>query len=282
MNWKGFLTRILLILIAFPVLGILVFLPHLHHLGFNIAVTVVTLIGALEMEALFRARGMKTSRWLVPVMSCALPISAYLETAGVIPAGSMALVTSAALAVIFIRAIALARAQEMRSILELVASSVFTLLYPGFFLSYIVRLSSLPSPSLNILFFLCIVFANDMAAYFAGSLWGESTRLNLAVSPQKSVVGFCAGLAGSLIVVLIFHFVVPGYPPFGLPLNLVIGLALGVLTILGDLIESGFKRSAGVKDSGVLILGRGGILDSVDSMMLSAPLFYYLLAMASR
>jgi phosphatidate cytidylyltransferase len=281
-NWKGFLTRILLIVIAFPILGVLVFLPQLNHLAFNIAVIAVTVVGAFEMDALFRARGVHTYRWLVPLLAGAVPLAAYLEVAAVLPAGSMVLAMAAAFAVVFIRATAGASAPNIPMILSQISASAFTLLYPGFFMSYVVRLSCLPQPTLNILFFLCIVFGNDMSAYFAGSLWGQSTRLNLAVSPQKSIVGFAAGLAGSLIIVLIFHFAAPGYPPFGLPLNLTAGLALGVLTILGDLIESGFKRSAGVKDSGVLILGRGGILDSVDSMLLSAPLFYYLLAMASR
>jgi phosphatidate cytidylyltransferase len=121
------------------------------------------------------------------------------------------------------------------------------------------------------------VFGNDMAAYFAGSLWGGSTRLGLPVSPQKSIVGFIAGVFGTLLVVITFHLAAPDFLPFGLPLKLLLGFGMGVLIILGDLVESGLKRSAGVKDSGIVIPGRGGVLDSVDSMLLSAPFLYYFL-----
>jgi phosphatidate cytidylyltransferase len=282
-NWKGFFSRVLLIAIAFPVLATLIFLlPNLYHLGFNIVVIAATVIGAFETAALFRVRGIPTSRWFAPILSGTFPLVAYLEIAGLIPPGSLFLWITLSFGVLFVRAIVFQRSATLASILAFVSSSFFTLLYPAFFLTYLVRLSSLPSPALNILFFLCIVFGNDMSAYFVGSLWGSSTRLNLAVSPQKSVLGFLAGITGSLVVVLIFHALTPGYPPFGLPMNLLVGLILGVLTILGDLIESGLKRSAGVKDSGIIIPGRGGMLDSVDSMLLSAPLFYYLLTMAPR
>jgi phosphatidate cytidylyltransferase len=77
------------------------------------------------------------------------------------------------------------------------------------------------------------------------------------------------------VVVGLFLLLTPVYPRFGLPLDIVLGLSTGVTVILGDLLESGLKRSAGVKDSGIVIPARGGILDSVDSMILTAPLFYY-------
>ncbi len=143
-------------------------------------------------------------------------------------------------------------------------------------------MSSLPDASLSILYFLCLIFGNDMSAYFAGSLWGSSTRLNLEVSPQKSVVGFAAGLVGSLIIVGLFYLFAPGFPPHGPAFNITLGLCTGVMAILGDLLESGLKRSAGVKDSGGVIPGRGGMLDSVDSMLFSAPLFYYFFVLIAR
>ncbi|MCX7040237.1 MAG: phosphatidate cytidylyltransferase, partial [Spirochaetes bacterium] len=162
------------------------------------------------------------------------------------------------------------------------ASSAFVLLYPGFSLAYIVRLSGLPDPSLTILFFLCLVFGNDMAAYFAGSLWGRSTCLHLPVSPQKSAVGFAAGIAGSFIVVFGFRLLAPGFLGLRVGAEIALALIVGIAVILGDLIESGLKRSAGVKDSGVLIPGRGGVLDSVDSMVLAAPLLYGFLLLVGR
>ncbi|MGA2640402.1 MAG: phosphatidate cytidylyltransferase, partial [Spirochaetia bacterium] len=82
-------------------------------------------------------------------------------------------------------------------------------------------------------------------------------------------------------VVGLFALIVPSFPRFGIPARLALGLCSAMTVILGDLLESGMKRSAGVKDSGGVIPGRGGMLDSVDSMIFTAPLFYYFILLAS-
>ncbi len=283
MNWKSFFSRIILVAVAFPLLGTLIFLlPWRLHLAFNAVVVAAAVIGAFETEFLFRNKGIPTSRLFAPLFAGTFPAVSYLEAAEILPGGFLLPWMAAVFGILLVRAIVFQRHATLPSLLSFVSSSIFILLYPAFFLTYIVRISTLPSPSLSILFFLCAVFMNDMSAYFVGSLLGESSRLNLPVSPQKSIVGFAAGLAGSLLTVLVFHFLAPGFFPFSLPWCLLAGLVIGVLTIIGDLIESGMKRSAGVKDSGVIIPGRGGLLDSVDSMLLSAPFFYYIFTMGPR
>ena len=283
MNWKHFLIRILLVAIAFPVFGALIFLvPQLGHLAFNAIVVVVTVIGAFEVEGLFRAKKIRTARWLAPLLAGTLPAAAYLEMMGIIPPASHGLAVAAALAILLVRSILFRTDRSLPALLSFTASSVFVLLYPAFSLAYIVRLSGLPDPSLTILFFLLVVFGNDMAAYFAGSLWGGSTRLHLPVSPRKSAVGFGAGIAGSFIIVFGFRLLAPGFLRLSLGAAVALALVVAITVILGDLIESGLKRSAGVKDSGVVIPGRGGVLDSVDSMVLAAPLLYGFLLLAGR
>jgi phosphatidate cytidylyltransferase len=283
MNWKGFGTRILLVAIAFPVLAVLIIvLPQLHHLGFNIVVMLATVAGAFEMVALFSSHSIPTSRILAPVLSATLPAGVYLEMAGLIPAGWLGVWMPAAMCVLLVRGVFFTDPRKLVNVLPFAASSFFTFLYPGFFLSWLVRISGLPDPSLMILFFLCLVFGNDMAAYLFGSLWGKSTRLNLAVSPQKSVVGFIGGFAGSFIVAGLFLLLAPGFRPLSIPLTFVVAFCTGTMVIVGDLLESGLKRSAGVKDSGVVIPGRGGMLDSVDSIIFSAPLFFYFMTLVGR
>jgi phosphatidate cytidylyltransferase len=275
-NWKGFRSRILLIGVAFPVLAVVILvLPQLHHLGFNVIVAGASVMGSLEIVALFRARKIPTSRLFAPILAATLPIGTWLEISGFLPGGWIGIWMPAALGMILVRAVLFQERKNLTDILPFASSSFFTFLYPGLFLSWIVRISSLPDPSLSVLFFMCLVFGNDMSAYFAGSLWGDSTRLNLPVSPQKSTVGFIAGFVGSLVVVGLFLLLAPGFPRFGVVRTVVIGLATGVTAIVGDLLESGLKRSARVKDSGIVIPARGGMLDSVDSMLLTAPLFYY-------
>ncbi|HEY9594326.1 MAG TPA: phosphatidate cytidylyltransferase [Spirochaetia bacterium] len=283
MNWKGFGTRMLMIAVALPVLAVAVLvLPYFHHLAFNLIVVAATVAGAFEMVSLFRSRSIPTSTRLAPILSASLPAGAWLEIAGFIPPGWMGIWMPAAMCIILVRGVFFQDAKKLVNVLPFATSSFFTFLYPGFFLSWIVRMSSLPDPSLMILFFLCLVFGNDMSAYFVGSLWGESTRLNLPVSPQKSLVGFIGGYAGSFIIVGFFLLFGPGWRPFSVPLYFVLGFATGTTVIVGDLLESGLKRSAGVKDSGVVIPGRGGMLDSVDSMIFTAPLFFYFVTLVVR
>ena len=281
MNWRGFLIRILLVGVAFPVFAVLIFLlPQFHHLGLNIIVVFATITGAFEMAALFRARKIPTSALLAPVLAAAFPIGAYLEVWGYFPPAWMGIWMPTAVGILLMRAVFFRGGRKLTTVLAYASSSVFTFFYPGFFLAWIVRLSGLPDPSLSIVFFLCLVFGNDMAAYFAGTLWGASSRLNLEVSPKKSILGFAAGLLGSFIVIGLFALVVPNFPRFGIPVRLALGFCTAVTVILGDLLESGMKRSAGVKDSGGVIPGRGGMLDSIDSMIFTAPLFYYFILLA--
>jgi phosphatidate cytidylyltransferase len=276
-NWKSFLLRVLLVVVALPVLGgLILLLPQEHHLGFNIVVLLATVAGAFETVGLFNARKVPTSRMMAPILSATLPAGAWLELAGILPAGWMGIWLPAAFCVLLTRSVLFQSRKGLPEILGHATSSFFTFLYPGFFLAYIVRITGLGEPSLSILFYLCLVFGNDMSAYLFGSLWGSSTRLDLPVSPQKSAVGFAAGLAGSLIILGLFLLLTPGFPRFSTGVSVLISLGVGATAILGDLLESGLKRSARVKDSGVIIPGRGGLLDSVDSMCFSAPLFYYL------
>jgi phosphatidate cytidylyltransferase len=280
-NWKSFVVRILLVCVAFPVLAVLVLvLPHFHHLGLNVVVVLATVTGAREMAALFRDRGIPASTILAPLLAAAFPVSAWLELQGFIPPAWTGIWMPAAVGILLVRSVFFRKGRELSTVLAFASSSVFTFFYPGFFLAWIVRLSGLPDASLSILFFLCLVFGNDMAAYFAGSLWGASSRLNLSVSPHKSLVGFAAGFAGSLIVVGLFILAVPHFPRFGIGARVALGLCTAATVILGDLLESGMKRSAGVKDSGDAIPGRGGMLDSVDSMIFTAPLYYYFMLLA--
>ncbi|MCL1818410.1 MAG: phosphatidate cytidylyltransferase, partial [Spirochaetaceae bacterium] len=141
---------------------------------------------------------------------------------------------------------------------------------------YIIRLTDLPHAGAVFLLFLAVSYFNDSFAWLTGVLWGKNTRNILAVSPNKSLVGFAGGFLASILVVTAAALLWPGYFPFSLPRAVLLGCAIGITTILGDLSESAMKRSAGVKDSGALIPGRGGLLDSIDSPLFSAPAFYYL------
>ena len=119
-------------------------------------------------------------------------------------------------------------------------------------------------------------WVGDATAYFAGSAFGRR-RLAPAISPKKSWEGAVAGVMGASLGAVAWYLVVRGVLP-GAPLSPVVvalvGAFLGVGAIVGDLAESVMKRDAGVKDSGTLLPGHGGVLDRVDALVLTLPLTY--------
>ena len=114
----------------------------------------------------------------------------------------------------------------------------------------------------------------DSFAWFFGILFGKSTRGFVPASPNKSLVGFIGGIAGSIGCGVLLKVILPEVFTISYRNLIILGLITSVAAIVGDLIESVFKRSCDVKDSGNLIPGRGGVLDSIDSILIAAPIFY--------
>jgi len=268
--WLRFLTAT----VGLPLFFVLLFLlPHLHHLGFNLLVIIATVLGALELEKLLQTQGLLPFR-ASPYLSGLLPAAAYLQVAGLLPWGSLWAAQGTLVMLVLLASLLARSEEELGPMLSKTASSLLVLLYPGLFASCVVLLSALPEPSLSLLLFFSLVFINDLLAYTAGTLARGWSRLGYAVSPNKSTIGFAAGMAGSIGIAVLYRALAPHLLPVSYPVVIGLGAVIGVLTILGDLVESALKRSARVKDSSGIIPGRGGILDSIDSWLLAAPVFY--------
>lgn len=153
------------------------------------------------------------------------------------------------------------------------AATLFTPIYAGWLLTHIILLRQLPNGFNIVLLVLVATWSTDTFAYFVGINLGRR-KLAPVISPNKSMEGSIGGVAGSILAVLIVGLA-------GRQLSVldcvVLGLVIGIIGQVGDLLESAFKRMAGVKDSGRLIPGHGGILDRFDSLYLTAPLVYYYL-----
>jgi len=147
-------------------------------------------------------------------------------------------------------------------------------IYPTGLLSYLILLRK--ADPHWILFLLMVVWMGDAAAYYVGTSLGKR-KLCPAISPNKTIEGAIGGLLGSLLAAVV------GQSFVSMPISrgelIVFTLSLGTLAQLGDLVESMFKRSAGVKDSSSFIPAHGGFLDKLDSIAFAAPLFYYYLLM---
>lgn len=156
-------------------------------------------------------------------------------------------------------------------------------LYVGWMLSYLILLRQQQSPITGsdfgrngVFLALFTTFGSDSAAYFVGRAWGRH-YMAPAISPKKTWEGAAAGVAGAIIVSLLFTLPTP----FKLPLSYAQAVLLGILVSIcgqaGDLAESLFKRNMGVKDSSNLIPGHGGFLDRMDSVVFAGVVVYYYL-----
>jgi phosphatidate cytidylyltransferase len=150
------------------------------------------------------------------------------------------------------------------------SSALFLIVFP---LSYAVRVHGIRTYGPRLLLFaLVIIWASDTVAYFVGRAIGKHP-LAPHISPKKTWEGSAAGMVGSLAVAYAFHFWVP------ISMHHLFAMAaLGNMAgQIGDLLESACKRSAGVKDSGELLPGHGGMLDRIDGLILCIPVIWYYL-----
>jgi phosphatidate cytidylyltransferase len=124
----------------------------------------------------------------------------------------------------------------------------------------------------SFLIFVCI-WVTDSGAYFVGSKLGKHP-LWPAISPKKSVEGAIGGIVASVVAAAVFSLASPGLLPIGQALLL--GIVIAVVGQLGDLIQSAYKRVKGIKDTGAILPGHGGILDRVDSWLIVFPFLHLL------
>jgi phosphatidate cytidylyltransferase len=289
MPWSRILSGIVAIAVA---LGMIILGGWYFTVGFGI----IVYLGQLEYFQLARAKG------IAPAAKTTLVVSqVLLITAALAPQLVDAMFPLAGTFICFYLLF-----QPKLSTIADIAASVLGLFYGGYLPSYWIRLrvgldpayqattglgqvvaSNLPIhiyPSHSwtnlsnislgltslLLAFFCI-WAADIGAYFVGKFFGRTSLSH--ISPKKTVEGAVFGVCGSIAVAAAGSWYLnwPGWPYTGAAF----GMLIGVASLLGDLTESMMKRDAGVKDSGQLIPGHGGILDRTDSYVFTAPLVYY-------
>lgn len=288
MSWPRILSGIIAIALA---LGMIILGGWYFTLGFSI----IVYLGLLEYFQLVRAKGIAPAAKSTIVVSLLLLVTATLS-----PTLTDAVFPIAGTFICFY----LLFQPKMATIAD-VASSILGLLYGGYLPSYWVRLrvglthasslpldatasasnlplggywpsswtdfSVLPESLTATLLGFCCIWAADIGAYFFGKFFGR-TRLSI-ISPKKTVEGAIFGVAGSIAVAIAgaWYLHWPSWQVSGI----ILGTLVGIASLLGDLTESMMKRDAGVKDSGQLIPGHGGMLDRTDSYVFTAPLVYY-------
>lgn len=131
------------------------------------------------------------------------------------------------------------------------------------------------NPLLLILYILLLVWAADVGAYFTGKAWGKS-KLAPNVSPGKSWAGAWGGVTAAMLLGVVTSYLMDLSLLMSLQFLLITAVT-AIVSIIGDLTESMFKRTRGIKDSSSLLPGHGGVLDRIDSLLAAIPVFVFLL-----
>lgn len=233
---------------------------------FSLFMGVVLFLALLEFNRMGLATEHSAEQWLVAVSGAVIaPLLHFQQTTLL---ALLLVVTFLSLALMF-----LFRFSDISVVHHRLGWFCFGLFYLPLLLGHLVLLRSLTDGQAWIFMTLFVIMTCDTFAYFVGSNFGRR-KLYLAVSPNKSVEGAVGGLVGSVLAVLLAS--ISFLPMIGLFDGILIGVLLGVVGQLGDLFESLLKRACGVKDSGNLIPGHGGILDRLDSLLFAFPVVFYL------
>lgn len=160
--------------------------------------------------------------------------------------------------------------KDYSKVLAEISITILGSIYLGYLLSFMIKIKDLPNGNYFLISLLIITWANDIGAYLIGTIFGKN-KIFPKISPKKTVEGSIGGTIFSIATTVALK------NWLNLTINelIFLGLIIAIVAQLGDLFESVLKRGSGIKDSGTLIPGQGGILDCVDSLIFTAPVFYY-------
>lgn len=263
------MKRVLSAVVFLPVFWLIV--KKLHHGVFEMMMAAAALLALWELYRLASARGLRCHRLLGAVVAVLVLASFAFEEFDVRYALAFGLIA--------LPLASLRRGGDWGPALAEIGATFFIASFVGVLFGYLIGLRTIDdlpkgeetgSDLVFLLFF--VVWGSDTAAYYVGTRLGRRPLAPL-VSPKKTVEGAVGGVLGALLAA----FVARGwfFRRLGVVDCVVLGLLLGVVGILGDLVESMLKRGAGLKDSASLVPGHGGILDRVDSLLYAGPVLYY-------
>jgi phosphatidate cytidylyltransferase len=268
------MKRILTAAVLIPVVLVLVFLGPKQHWLFSTAVAAVSALAGWEYLGLTQQKGARPPRIAVVLALLALFAGNYEWPDW----------TTGAFGVLcLILLIFCTFRGPVEQVMADASASVFCMFYLGFTLLALINLHEQANGPSLVAFLLCTVWAGDSTALYVGRAFGKH-KMAPGISPGKTWEGAVGSVAGSLIAAGVLLWLATqlqardiaalSYPDetwYWLLLAVVVNIGAQV----GDLAESALKRSAGVKDSGSLLPGHGGILDRIDALLLAAPVLWY-------
>ena len=276
------MKRILTAIVLIPLVLFLVFLGPRWQWLISLATAGVAAVAAWEFLGLARRAGTNPPRIAVIVAIVALFAARLFADWFELLRQSEAVIAMLAIALL----IYCAFSSPIPEVMADASVSVFCLFYIGFTLATLPAMhedTEVSGASL-ITFLLCVVWAGDTAAMYVGRALGRH-KLAPALSPNKTWEGSIASIAGSLLAtvgLIELSTLLAGWNIERLTFHgdswawwLILAVVVNIAAQVGDLVESALKRSAGVKDSGSLLPGHGGVLDRIDALLLAAPVLWY-------
>ncbi len=267
--------RLLVFFIGLPLVLGLLFLDFANHLIFNIIIVSFSVLAAKEFVNFIPKETVLFKKWFLYILVALLPFSAYLFNFIGLDTNLVSWLFVAEVFILF--ATECFSVKSFENSIKKISFSVLLLFYCGYLLTFLVKLTTLPNSTYFLVLFFILVFMCDSGAWFFGMLFGKSTRGYIPASPNKSLVGFFGGIITSIACGILLKIIFPEIFICEYWKVVLISFITAVASIVGDLTESVFKRSAEIKDSGTLIPGRGGVLDSIDSIILATPIYYTLI-----
>lgn len=228
-------------------------------------VAAASAVALLEFYGLIASAGWVAPRWAGLLILLALLLAAFL--------GNLrALVALGGAALLVLPTLVMFAAPPEVLLLPSSASSVFATLYVAAGGASMIGLRAIGWKP--VLLLLAVVWAGDSAAYYVGRRWGKR-KLAPVVSPKKTWAGLFGQIAGGTLFAALAALVLS--PVRETPAAAALGAFLSVVAVVGDLLESTFKRSCAVKDSGGILPGHGGLLDRLDSLLYASPVLLLVL-----
>lgn len=257
------LKRVLTALVIAPiaVLGVF-FLPQTQ---FAVFVGAIMSVGAWEWGRL-AGLGCRSRVAYAVLITCLLPATYLLSSMAILLMGLSWWMTAVVLVFFYPKLTSFWASKSIRCLIGIV------ILVPAW--KAILLLRALPESNYLMLLFLCVIWGADIGAYFFGKAFGNR-KLAPKVSPGKSWVGFYGGLATAFLIAVVVLSLVGKPDIFSFQgASFLIGCVfVAMVSVLGDLAVSMFKRNAGVKDTSSLLPGHGGFLDRIDSLLSASPLY---------
>ncbi len=255
--------------VGLSLIGLVWFTLSYQRALFAIVVTIAVILGARELVRAFAARSIVVSFNGLTVASIGLSYAAWVG--GV---AGLAIATAIAIPLLLIRALL----QGPEGFVAKATATTFSLLYLPFLAGFLILLARPSTGFQRVMTFMVLVGCNDTFGYIVGVLLGKHPLVP-KISPKKT----WEGLAGSLVFTMIggalaFEYIMNMHWWIGLT----VGLMIVFTATCGDLIESAMKRDLSLKDMGTLLPGHGGMLDRLDSVVLSAPAMWLALELVKR